>query len=136
MTFNKDRAIKLLITIFISLFICTISSLLFFDELVSVYSLLNSVLIGSIIWAFAEILFTFVSKVWPHSIFPSYVALFVLIAFGTTLGLIILSVTSAWIILAICALAELGGMSITIISRNNYKQTLNKQLDKYKKNNP
>lgn len=89
---------------------------------------------GAIIWLFSEMAFDLVSKVWPHNILPSYIALFILIAMGTMLGSWVLGVNSLLMILIIWSIAELCGLSITIIYRAHYKKVLNQQLEHFKKN--
>lgn len=135
MTFSKDSFIRLIYTIIVSSIINVASSIVFFSSEISSSSLLISIAVGSTIWFLSEWGMSFVSNKWPHKIFPSYVALFLLIAIGTSLGTLVLGIDSLAIILLICFCAEVFGISIAVFYHNYYKKLLNKHLEQFKESN-
>lgn len=135
MTAIKDAIKRLFITIAISTIICISVTILFMNDTITIEFILKSILLGSLIWLVSEFAFELVEKIWPHKVLPGYVVLFIIILMGTAFGLIIFGIKSFVIITIICAVAEISGLSIAIISRWQYKKRLNEQLDRFKKEN-
>lgn len=63
---------------------------------------------------------------------PSYAALSIIIAIGTSLGLWFFGIRTASIIVLINSVAILCGLTIAVINRKRYKKLLNKQLQEFK----
>jgi hypothetical protein len=129
---SKEYSLRLLATMLISVAICAVVNALFFCSKMTAGLLLESMGLGILIWLVSEFTFSVTSKRWPHNIIPSYIALLVIIAIGTSAGTRLFGVTSFRIILMICTCAEVCGFTITILCRQIYKKRLNTKLNKYK----
>lgn len=134
MKITKDGIIRLIFTIIISVAICSLATLVFFKNTITIEFLSKSVLIGSLIWLATEIASGVLEKIWPHTILPSFVTMCAIIIFGTVLGLRLFGVEEIGIILIICTISVFCGLAIAIVSRKLYKNKLNRQLEKFKDN--
>lgn len=131
MTINKDGFKRLIITIGISTSIYMLTILLFMKIDLSFLDIMKTVVLGSSIWLISEISFDLVAYKWAHSILPSYITLFIIIALGTISGLKLFGMSSIALILLICGISEICGLTITIISRYMYKKKLNEKLKNF-----
>lgn len=131
---RREYITRLLYTIAISALICVGASIWFSFGEITLDMMMKSVGLGTLIWLVSEWVTESFSRKWPYHIFPSYVALFIIIAFGTSVGTWLMGIMPASTILIICACAELFGFIIAIIYRYSYQKKLNDQLKKYKSN--
>lgn len=132
MVMDRKGLLRLIITISISICICILAMVFLVKETITLSVIVKSILLGSGIWLIAEISFNLVEKLWPHNIFPSYLALMIIIGIGTISGLILFGIRSTGMIFLISSAAEVSGLGIAIISRQRYKAKLNEKLEEFK----
>ncbi len=132
MIIEKGGWIRLFYTIILSAILYIFSTIILFDDHIVYNTLFVSMALGSSIWFVAELLFSLTQKIWPHKNIASFITLGIIIALGTSIGIIILGVTVLSIYLLILICAEVFGVGIVFIHQYYYKQKLNKQLKKYK----
>lgn len=134
MTISKDAWIRFIYTAVISTIIYLFSSIVIFNESLSITNLVNSIGLGLFIWFISENLFEVSKNIWPHSDILSYLLLVVFIGLGTGIGLFLFDITDFIIILIICITAITLGLSIVIYHQYKYKEKVNTKLQSFKEN--
>ena len=129
---RKDYFVRFAYTVLISATIFATASTLVGTVDFTALSLTKSVALGVAIWLAAELLTELAARRWPHRMMPAYIAMFIVIAFGTGMGTWMMGLGSAKIILLICVFAEAFGFIIAIAYHIHYTKKLNEQLVRYK----
>lgn len=130
--FDKDSWIRLTYSVLAAMIITMIALIFTTQYKDVVFTIWKGMIAGAVIWLLGELLFPLCEKIYPNSIIPGYVMLFLLIFLGTFGFAYILGVKELLILFILCAAAEINGIGITIIYRRKYMKQLNENLERSK----
>lgn len=134
MIFTKDGFIRLGYTIITTMVIYLFATLALENTTIKIEFIAKSLVLGCGIWFFAELLIELVMKLWPYRVLPGYIVLAFIIAVATIGGVyFVMQVESVCSLIIICLLAEVSGITISLIYHNRYKKRLQSKLEEAKR---